>query len=225
MRKAQEIAGWFINNEYNATNNRDGNLKLNKLLYFAQLISLIKRDKPLFEDDLYAFKNGVVVESVRTQYSNDFFNFVYNARKSNCNFKDKELEILEITKDIFLNVSPNELSELTHEHKSWSEHFYKSKKKASNYDYNKSAAKIDINDYFGKFREDLDLVNNILEAKEEIKEGVSSENMITLNGVSYYYDPNEVVINEYVLNKIKKFPATENAYTLYMDESQGLIIF
>ena len=68
MCKAIEVASWFINNDYIPSNTKSGNLKLNKLLYFAQLISLVKRQKPLFKDELYAFENGVVVEDVRKEY-------------------------------------------------------------------------------------------------------------------------------------------------------------
>ena len=51
MCKAIEVASWFINNEYTPSNTKSGNLKLNKLLYFAQLISLVKRGKPLFKEE------------------------------------------------------------------------------------------------------------------------------------------------------------------------------
>ncbi|WWU65231.1 Panacea domain-containing protein [Clostridium baratii] len=224
MRHARDIAGWFIRNGYNPTNNRDGNLKLNKILYFAQLISLIKRDKALFEEELYAFKNGVVVESIRTEYSKGYHNFINLVQKTECNFTSSELDILELTKSIFLDVSPEELSDLTHEHKSWSIHYKKSKDEAyGGYDYNKESAKINIEDYFGKFKCDLDLVREIIEAKE-CKEDVSEE-VISINGVQYYYNPKEVTINNYILKKLKEFPATEDAYTFYIDESQGLIIF
>ncbi|HII4514041.1 Panacea domain-containing protein [Clostridium perfringens] len=224
MCKAIDVASWFINNNYNPENSKESNLKLNKLLYFAQLISLIKREKPLFSEDLYAFENGVVVEAVRKPFCNDYLNFVETAKGSRINFSNEELEILNLTKDIFLGVSPEDLSNLTHEHKSWKEHFKKSKERAcNNYKYNKEESKICIDDYFSKFKDDLDLVQEIVMAKEN--NNLRDEKVFVINGTSYYYDPKELVLNDEIIEEIKQFPAIEEAYTLYMDESQGLIIF
>lgn len=223
MCKAVDVASWFINNDYNPKNSKESNLKLNKLLYFAQLISLIKREKPLFSEDLYAFENGVVVEAVRIPFCNDYSNFVKTAKKNRTDFSNEELEILNLTKNIFLGVSPEDLSNLTHEHKSWKEHFKKSKERARNYKYNKEESKICIDDYFSKFKDDLDLVQEIVLAKEN--NNSIHEKVFVMNGTSYYYNPNELILNDDIIEEIKEFPAIEEAYTLYMDESQGLIIF
>ena len=36
----------------------DGNMKLQKLLFFSNLVSIAEKGKPLFTDPIYAFANG-----------------------------------------------------------------------------------------------------------------------------------------------------------------------
>lgn len=45
------------------------NLRLQKLLYFVQLESYKKNNKPLFEDDMYAWQFGPVVLEVYYEYN------------------------------------------------------------------------------------------------------------------------------------------------------------
>lgn len=224
MCKAIEVASWFINNDYIPSNTKSGNLKLNKLLYFAQLISLVKRQKPLFKDELYAFENGVVVEDVRKEYYENYSSFIDKARNDNTVFESDELDILEFTKEIFMDISSKELSDLTHEHKSWKDNYEKSKmKKSGRIWYNKDDAKMDINDYFTKYKCDLDLIENIINAKQYSQDD-NIEDVIEVNGVKFYYNPNEINANDYI-ETLRLFSPEDTAYTLYLDEKQGLVIF
>ena len=79
--KAETIAKFFLNKDNNhllfsdelkEINNHKsfiGNIRLNKYLHIAQNLYIAKFGKKLFEDNLYAFNNGGVVENVRKQYS------------------------------------------------------------------------------------------------------------------------------------------------------------
>lgn len=224
MCKAIEVASWFINNEYTPSNTKSGNLKLNKLLYFAQLISLVKRGKPLFKEELYAFENGVVVEDVRKEYYTNYSEFIRKAKNDNTVFENDELDILKFTKEIFMNISSEELSDLTHEHMSWKDNYEKSKTiKCGKIWYEKEDAKIDINDYFTKYKCDLDLVESIINARQH-SQNDSIEDVIEVNGVKFYYNPSELNANDYI-ETLKLFSPEDTAYTLYMDEKQGLVIF
>lgn len=224
MCKAINVASWFINNDFSALNNKDSNLKLNKLLYFAQMISLIKRNKPLFEEDLYAFENGVVVEDIRKEYCNNYSEFIKIAKKCNYKIGKEEEEILNITKNIFMDASPSELSDLTHEHKCWQDYYKKSLEDAQGkYTHNKESAKIPIDVIVRKYSDDLFLVKEMVDAFEESE--VCSELKITVNGIDYYYDPREISITEDIYLKLQEFPADDSAYTLYIDETQGLVIY
>ena len=221
MENAIDLAKWFINNGYEASNTKEGNIKLNKLLYFAQLISLIKLNKPIFKDDLYAFENGVVVETVRQEFRYNYSKFIRDAEKQEIKIEKDYEDILNFTKDVFINVSAKELSELTHEHKCWQDYYKKSKSGTSNW-FNKEAGKIPIEKIYSDYQEDLDLVRNILSAYNESE---SEEQSINLNGVTFYYDPKEVKLDESIEKQLLKFPAVDSAYTFYIDEKQGLVIY
>lgn len=50
---------WFLENNLDTPRNTfKGNMKLQKLLFFAQLISLTKNNKLLFDEQFCAFENG-----------------------------------------------------------------------------------------------------------------------------------------------------------------------
>ncbi len=70
---AKQIAQWFINrNAYLAHKDRGEyitDLKLQKLLYYAQGVYLGLHGKRLFEDKIYAWDYGPVVKSVFNIYS------------------------------------------------------------------------------------------------------------------------------------------------------------
>ena len=73
MRDAYDFAKYFIKNGYDSNpNTYDGNMKLQKMLTFANAISLAEYGKPLFNDKILAFTNGCVVEKVRLRYRNDY---------------------------------------------------------------------------------------------------------------------------------------------------------
>ena len=72
MYTADEVARWFIAfNEQNIENGAEqiSNLKLQKLLYYAQGAILALTGKPLFEDPIVAWKHGPVVKEIYHQYN------------------------------------------------------------------------------------------------------------------------------------------------------------
>ncbi|CAG7839977.1 hypothetical protein CLOHAE12215_01393 [Clostridium haemolyticum] len=225
MCQAIDVAKWFIKNNYEPCDTKNGNMKLNKLLYFAQLISLVKRDKVLFNDNLSAFKHGVVVENVRKEYYNNYHNFIQTAQKSSITLSEEEEEVLNITINIFGQVNARELSQLTHEHSCWKDHYEKSKRGNGNYD--KQDGIIPINEIVNNYQCDLDLIREILSAYEnDNMDNTNDEKCIEIKGVKFYYNPNEVNINDNNIREILEgFPADDIAYTIYIDPTQGLVIY
>lgn len=67
MLTASEVARCFIN-IYNSTEEGITNLKLQKLLYYAQGFSYQRLGRPLFEDEIEAWEYGPVVASVFREY-------------------------------------------------------------------------------------------------------------------------------------------------------------
>jgi len=70
MYKAMDIANWFLQyNDYlsnyeNEDTDLISNLKLQKLLYYAQGCYLAAYDKKLFDEDIVAWRHGPVIESI-----------------------------------------------------------------------------------------------------------------------------------------------------------------
>ena len=69
---ASEVAKWFLAYNRDVLAEEGGeyisNLKLQKLLYYAQGSFLAVTDSPLFDDPIVAWQHGPVVESVYHEY-------------------------------------------------------------------------------------------------------------------------------------------------------------
>lgn len=65
---ALSVAGYFIELAAESDENDLTNLKLQKLLYFAQGRHLSQFQKPLFRDEIEAWKLGPVVRAVYSEY-------------------------------------------------------------------------------------------------------------------------------------------------------------
>ena len=67
-KSAQDIANYFVELASKAEENDLTNLKLQKLLYFAQGKYLAKFKKPLFDEPIEAWELGPVVRSIYNTY-------------------------------------------------------------------------------------------------------------------------------------------------------------
>ena len=120
MPKAIDYAKVFMKRDLDSARNTfDGNMKLQKLLFFADYISLATRNCRLFDDAVYAFRNGCVVESVRTRYKNDFQSLRRDCERFEPNFTEEEYEVINLTSAIFGELSARELSQLNHSFDFW----------------------------------------------------------------------------------------------------------
>lgn len=214
--EAKKIAKYLISQKMiEPVNSLNGNMKLQKLLYFAQLISLAKEDKPLFEDEVFAFENGMVIETVRKDYRDNFADF------SNCQSIDLDLsandaETLEMTIDLFGNLTANELSEITHTHKSWYERYHGSVSDNGYKDTDKSKVSVDelkLNEING--------IQDLLRSYNQSKLQQNNENEIEIRGITYYYDPAEVTKND-ILEFTAEFDPVEEAYSLFYQNGELL---
>lgn len=61
---AEAVKNWFLAWTYDDESAYIDNLKIQKLLYYAQGYALAKLGRPIFADEISAFKNGPVVRSV-----------------------------------------------------------------------------------------------------------------------------------------------------------------
>lgn len=64
MLKAVDVANFFVDLSASMEEELMTNLKVNKLVYFAQAWSLVRLKRPLFEEDILAWPYGPVIKSV-----------------------------------------------------------------------------------------------------------------------------------------------------------------
>ncbi|HAJ33323.1 MAG TPA: hypothetical protein DCK79_08100 [Candidatus Atribacteria bacterium] len=119
--KAINVAKYFL---YKA--NQDGdlitNLKMQKLLYYAQAWYLVNFDKPLFEDQIFAWDFGPVVKNVYDKYKKYRYTPIILEENFERNIKkiDKEdKKYLDEFYDQFINYSAHDLVDLSHREAPW----------------------------------------------------------------------------------------------------------
>lgn len=121
--KAQDIAEWFLNKNRTQMNFEDSeyitNLKLQKLLYYAQGYFLAKKGTPLFDEEFLAWEHGPVIRKIYDEYKkNGSCGIVYD--------KDFDVELDEETERILEEVYEEygqytawKLRNMTHQEKPW----------------------------------------------------------------------------------------------------------
>jgi uncharacterized phage-associated protein len=123
MIKAKEVAEYIISYFSNiVTNPIEGdltNLKLQKLLYYTQVLSLKRTGELLFNDKMEAWDYGPVVPEIYHQYKS-FGRDVLDTDSPNLMFKplDKKMIIDDVIKDKgrFTGIA---LMEMTHQENPW----------------------------------------------------------------------------------------------------------
>ena len=96
------------------------NLKLQKLLYYAQGCALAVTDEPLFGDEIVAWQHGPVVECVYHAYKNNGANGIaFEDDFDFAQFTPEENELLEEVYDTFGQYSAWKLRNMTHEETPW----------------------------------------------------------------------------------------------------------
>ena len=153
-----DYAKWFLDNNLDTPRNTfKGNMKLQKLLFFAQLISLAKNNKYLFKEEFCAFENGMVMENVRLEYKNNLANLLKYERKD---ISNEDLDVLELTKNIYGGESADTLSNMTHQFEYWKKYLSLS---SDEKDYKNKRKSIVPNK---ELKAELDNIRDVLDAYE-----------------------------------------------------------
>lgn len=123
---AAQIAKWFLarNNVEMAENGAEyiTNLKLQKLLYYAQGTYIAITGNKLFKDPIVAWKHGPVVENVYYAYRDNGSNGIEFNEDFDANTIDTETKgILEQVYENFGQFSAWKLREMTHNERPWQE--------------------------------------------------------------------------------------------------------
>lgn len=121
---AAQVAKWFL--AYNRVIATDegaeyiSNLKLQKLLYYAQGSFLAVTDGPLFDDNIVAWQHGPVVESVYHEYKKNGSNGIpFDEDFDFDQFTKEENALLKEVYDTFGQYSAWKLRNMTHEETPW----------------------------------------------------------------------------------------------------------
>lgn len=215
---AMDFAKYFIKRGFDSQRNTyDGNMKLQKLLFFANFISLLQKRKLLFSDPILAFSNGCVVEDVRLRYKNDFACLCEESAVFEPRFSQDEYDVLTMTTDLFGNKPAKELSELNHQFSFWKNALQRSAD--INGFKNKDQAIVLPEDMVAEAEKMQAIIAAYLANKTE---RAFSE---VINGVTFYYDP-EIEMSDSIIEELESFSksAEDDTYSVYKDNGK-LVIF
>lgn len=73
MEDLMNVASYIYKRYNNEFNSKIDEMKLHKLLYFAQRESLIQNRKPLFDAVFYGWKFGPILKEIRAAYRDNLF--------------------------------------------------------------------------------------------------------------------------------------------------------
>ncbi|NLL95361.1 MAG: DUF4065 domain-containing protein [Thermoplasmatales archaeon] len=114
MAKAMDVASFFIE-ALGGSNDPMTNLRLNKLVYFAQVWSLVRLGEPLFDEPMEAWKLGPVVVSVYSRYSGYEKKAIEEHDEYDIDvFSDEQKEILVDVAREYRRYSTSALVDLSH---------------------------------------------------------------------------------------------------------------
>lgn len=125
MLEANVVAKYFLskdperkifNNNIVVKNNRksyEGNVRLNKYLFLAQVVYLAKYDRKLISDDFVAYDNGPVIQAIISDYP------LMASRNDKVEINGDIKIFLDKIYDSLENATYEELIEITHEDPEW----------------------------------------------------------------------------------------------------------
>ncbi|MFG6097361.1 DUF4065 domain-containing protein [Leptothoe sp. ISB3NOV94-8A] len=119
MKSALDIATYFLHRVDREAGDTISALKLQKLVYYAQVWSMVLRDQPLFQQPVEAWKHGPVVRELWETY-NDYRHEAIPAPSAQLPpFAPGELEVLDFVWARYGELSAHQLRELTHSEPPW----------------------------------------------------------------------------------------------------------
>jgi len=123
MYTAMQIADWFLARNRMAIAEIDGelisNMKLQKLLYYAQGSYAAITGRALYDDPIVAWKHGPVVESVYHHYKDFGSNGIDYDGNILSEFDVETVNILKQVYEVFGQYSAWKLREMTHSETPW----------------------------------------------------------------------------------------------------------
>lgn len=125
MLIAKNVAEYFLSKDperklfnkniviYNDRKFYEGNARLNKYLFLAQVVYMAKFESKLFSDDFCAYDNGPVVEAIMISYGR------LNGKENKNIINDEIRTFLDKIYSSLENATYEELIDITHEDPEW----------------------------------------------------------------------------------------------------------
>lgn len=114
MEKVLNIAAYIAQEYFSEYGQQIDEMKLHKLMYFAQRESIIQTGEPLFNATFYGWKYGPVLKEIRSAYKDGTFNTIIPKKFiTDCSL------ILEKVLEEYAGKDSWSLSRLTHGEMSW----------------------------------------------------------------------------------------------------------
>ncbi|MEM9006861.1 MAG: type II toxin-antitoxin system antitoxin SocA domain-containing protein [Cyanobacteria bacterium P01_F01_bin.86] len=119
MQSALDIALYFLYRVDREAGDTISALKLQKLVYYAQVWSMVLRGHPLFQQPVEAWKHGPVVRELWEDYKDYRYEAIPTPTAEPPSFAPAELEILDFVWVRYGELSAHQLRELTHSEPPW----------------------------------------------------------------------------------------------------------
>ena len=174
MEKVEDIAKYILSLDKNndifvnklltlhGRNCYEGNVRLNKYLHIMQMVYFAMTDNKLFNEDMYAFDNGVVVNMVMNDYS------YLKSNKETYNITDKSVKLyIEKMFNILKYAPLKDLIEISHQDEEWKKkhNFYQKKEQLMDVDSQKENYKIMCADFIEMLNNDWNWTSIIIKNK------------------------------------------------------------
>lgn len=122
MNKAKQVADFFLQLSDPDVGDFLSNLKIQKLVYYAQGFHLALFDEPLFEEDILAWEHGPVVESLYREYKQFGADPIPQPDNFDVSvFNPEQIELLQEVNEIYGQFSAWKLRNMTHSERPWIE--------------------------------------------------------------------------------------------------------
>lgn len=120
---AIDIANWFLNENRKQMNFEDSeyitNLKLQKLLYYAQGYYLSQKNESLIKEDFLAWEHGPVIRTIYDKFKRYGSNGIQYEDDYNDNLDEETNSILKKVYNHFAQYTAWKLRDMTHNEEPW----------------------------------------------------------------------------------------------------------
>lgn len=202
MYNAKDVARWFLtNNKALCNGNIDGNTKLNKLLYFSNLMNNVVKGENLIKERFQKWENGPVIPNIYKSYR--YFGLHVNQLDEyNKNCDDEK--ILKIVNLVYGDKTAKELSDETHEHSIW---------------YN--LERNEVVDFSNIAQKEIMMMTNLYNLYKDVDIDNIVKEKIFDN--TYYYYKGELELTEDIISELEKVEKMNNP--IFLENIDGELIF